>query len=56
MVRSLRNTGRSAPYAALTPKLPGPAEEDPSKGVVEAIDMDSYRSEVRSTLSLVLAD
>jgi hypothetical protein len=26
----------------LTPKLPAPVEQDPSKGILEAIDMDSY--------------
>jgi type I restriction enzyme R subunit len=40
----------------LIPKLPAPEEEDLSKGVLEAIDMDSYRPEVRATLSLSLKD
>lgn len=30
----------------LVPKLPAPVDEDLSKGVLEAIDMESYRSEV----------
>ena len=29
----------------LVPKLPAPVEEDLSKGILEAIDMDSYRVE-----------
>ncbi len=40
----------------LIPKLPAPVEEDLSKGILEAIDMDSYRNEVKETLKLTLAD
>lgn len=40
----------------LVPKLPAPKEEDLSKGVLEAIDMDSYRVEVMSANSITLAD
>ena len=40
----------------LIPKLPAPIEDDLSKGILEAIDMDSYRVEVRSVLSIDLAD
>jgi type I site-specific restriction-modification system R (restriction) subunit len=40
----------------LIPKLPAPKEEDLSKGILEAIDMDSYRNEVRETLELALPD
>jgi hypothetical protein len=40
----------------LIPKLPAPKEEDLSKGILESIDMESYRPEVRSTLSIALAD
>ncbi|MBN8691238.1 MAG: type I restriction endonuclease subunit R [Armatimonadetes bacterium] len=40
----------------LIPKLPAPKEEDLSKGVLESIDMDSYRVEVRSALSISLTD
>lgn len=36
----------------LLPKLPAPVEEDLSQGILEAIDMDSYRAEVQTTLSL----
>ena len=38
----------------LTPKLPAPEEQDLSKGILETIDMDSYRVEVRATMALVL--
>jgi type I restriction enzyme, R subunit len=40
----------------LIPKLPAPIEEDLSKGVLESIDMDSYRAEVRAKTSIELAD
>ena len=36
--------------------LPAPIEEDLSKGILEAIDMDSYRNEVQSTLKIDLPD
>ena len=40
----------------LIPKLPAPKEEDLSKGILESIDMDSYRSEVKAAISITLAD
>ncbi len=40
----------------LIPKLPAPREDDLAKGILEAIDMDSYRAEVRSAMSIALAD
>ena len=40
----------------LIPKLPAPVEEDLSKGVLEAIDMDSYRAEVKAKATIKLAD
>ena len=40
----------------LVPKLPAPKEEDLSTGIIEAIDMDSYRVEVRSSIDIILAD
>ena len=40
----------------LTPKLPAPREEDLSKGILETIDMDSYRAEVKANLQIILAD
>lgn len=40
----------------LIPKLPAPKEEDLSKGVLEAIDMDSYRVEAQASLKMALDD
>ncbi|AKJ64779.1 type I restriction endonuclease subunit R [Kiritimatiella glycovorans] len=40
----------------LIPKLPAPVEPDLSKGILEAIDMDSYRAEVQQTMQLTLPD
>jgi type I restriction enzyme R subunit len=40
----------------LIPKLPAPKEEDLSRGILEAIDMESYRVEVRSSMNIILAD
>lgn len=40
----------------LVPKLPAPKEEDLSKGVLEAIDMNNYRNEVKASLNLTLED
>jgi len=40
----------------LTPKLPAPQEEDLAKGILEAIDMDSYRVEKKAVLKIALAD
>lgn len=40
----------------LIPKLPSPIEEDLSKGILEAIDMDSYRAQVKETQRIRLAD
>lgn len=40
----------------LVPKLPAPKEEDLSKGVLEAIDMDSYRAEKKATMAILLPD
>jgi len=40
----------------LIPKLPAPKEEDLSRGILEAIDMDSYRVEVKSSLKIGPAD
>jgi type I restriction enzyme R subunit len=40
----------------LTPKLPAPQEEDLAKGILEAIDMDSYRVEKKAAMKIVLAD
>ena len=40
----------------LIPKLPAPKEEDLSKGILEAVDMDSYRVEVKVSIEIALAD
>jgi type I restriction enzyme R subunit len=40
----------------LLSKLPSPKEEDLSKGILEAIDMDSYRAEKKAALKIALAD
>ncbi|ARK79243.1 DEAD/DEAH box helicase [Burkholderia pseudomallei] len=40
----------------LIPKLPAPKEEDFSKGVLESIDMDSYRVEAEATLKMAMND
>jgi type I restriction enzyme R subunit len=40
----------------LVPKLPAPREEDLSKGILEDIDMDSYRVEKKAAMSVALAD
>ena len=40
----------------LVPKLPAPIEEDLSKGILEAIDMDSYRAEMRAAMDIALED
>jgi type I restriction enzyme R subunit len=40
----------------LTPKLPAPQEEDLAKGILDAIDMDSYRVEKKAALKIALAD
>ena len=38
------------------PKLPAPNEEDLSKGILEAIDMDSYRVEKQAAMKIQLPD
>ncbi len=40
----------------LLPKLPAPQEEDLAKGILEAIDMDSYRVEKKTALKIALED
>ncbi|MDZ4164063.1 MAG: type I restriction endonuclease subunit R [Smithellaceae bacterium] len=40
----------------LIPKLPAPVEEDLSKGILEAIDMDSYRVEKKAVIKIQLPD
>jgi len=40
----------------LVPKLPAPVEEDLAKGILEAIDMDSYRVEKQAAVKILLPD
>jgi type I restriction enzyme R subunit len=40
----------------LIPKLPAPGEKDLSKGILEAINMDSYRVEKKAAMKIALAD
>jgi type I restriction enzyme, R subunit len=40
----------------LIPKLPAPKEDDLSKGVLETIDMDSYRPEINASLSMAMEE
>ena len=40
----------------LIPKLPAPQEEDLSKGILEAIDMESYRVEKQAMQKIMLPD
>jgi type I restriction enzyme, R subunit len=40
----------------LVPKLPAPVDEDLAKGILEAIDMDSYRVEKKAAMKIQLAD
>jgi type I restriction enzyme R subunit len=67
-VRSYGFLGAILPYAnpeweeltiflnLLIPKLPAPREEDLSRGILETIDMESYRAEKRETIALALED
>lgn len=40
----------------LIPKLPAPKEEDNAKGILELVDMDTYRAEKQAALALDLPD
>lgn len=40
----------------LIPKLPAPKEEDLSRGVLEAIDMDSYRAQEQAAMKMSMND
>jgi len=40
----------------LIPKLPAPREDDFTRGILEAIDMDSYRNEILATTKVTLPD
>jgi len=40
----------------LVPKLPAPIEQDLSRGILETIDIESYRAEKRATMAIILDD
>ena len=40
----------------LTPKLPAPKEQDLSRGILQTIDLESYRAEKKATIKIALAD
>ncbi|MGG4195687.1 type I restriction endonuclease subunit R [Paenibacillus jamilae] len=40
----------------LIPKLPAPIEEDLTKGILETIDLDSYRAEAQANMSIALEE
>ena len=40
----------------LIPKLPAPKDEDLSRGILEVVDMESYRTERKATISISLAE
>jgi type I restriction enzyme R subunit len=40
----------------LTPKLPAPEEEDLSRGILQSIDLESYRAEKQAAMKIALAD
>lgn len=40
----------------LLPKLPSPTEDDLSQGVLDAIDLDSYRLEAKAQMAIALED
>ncbi len=40
----------------LIPKLPAPKEEDLSKSILEAVDMDSYRAEKKQAMKIAVSD
>ena len=40
----------------LLPKLPSPKEDDLSEGILEAVDLESYRAEAKAQMAIDLAD
>jgi type I restriction enzyme R subunit len=40
----------------LLPKLPAPREEDLTQGILDAVDLDSYRAEAQAQMAIQLAD
>ena len=47
---------RSIFLNVLIPKLPAPAEEDLSRGILDTIDMDSYRAEKQAVRAILAED
>ena len=47
---------RSIFLTFLVPKLPAPVEEDLARGILDAIDLDSYRAEKQAAQRLLLPD
>ncbi len=54
--RDVETHRRCFPCSSLVPKLPAPREEDLSRGIHEAIDMESYRVEKQSARKIELPD
>ena len=40
----------------LVPKLPAPKEEDLTRGILETVDIESYRAEKQATMQIILED
>ena len=40
----------------LVPKLPSPSSDDFTKGILETIDLESYRNEAKASMSIILED
>ena len=67
-VRTYGFLGAILPYASpeweklsiflnlLLPKLPSPKEDDQTQGILDAIDLDSYRTEAKAQISIQLED
>jgi type I restriction enzyme R subunit len=49
-------SSRRHAWHGCVPKLPAPIEEDLSKGILESIDMDSYRVEKQAVVKIQLPD
>jgi type I restriction enzyme R subunit len=56
-VRPVAGWGRLSIFLnLLIPKLPAPPNEDLARGILESIDMDSYRAEKRAAVAIPLPD
>ena len=54
--RELGQEQRSIFLRLLIPKLPAPDDPDLTRGILEAIDMESYRVEARQAMTIALED